>query len=417
MSFGLGPALVRRDGKPAAATVLLADRCNEACVHCYQVHGKGRELTLSELEALFAELASIGVLFLTLSGGEVTLRADLPQILRAARRHGFAISMITNGLKLTDELLDTIEEIGLWGVHVTVYSDRAEEHDAITRVRGSFERTCENIRRLCARGVRVELGMPLTSSCSASRERLQAFAAEMGCNTLISPWMTAREDGSLAPFEVAATPSQLRDFFEHASAPRSELTREAMLDAHPCGACSAPSVAADGSVHPCSEVSQVLASALQPESLRALADSEPYRVFAGVRWRDLHGCRDCALMPWCSRCHGSARKERGDLFGPQPEACRVAIARYEAQVRPLVRLPEGPKVLPRAAGSGPFALRNDGHLEPIADVMTEGDQLLRARFPWITDGKSGIAERLVPADRLVRGAAASPPVAGQPVQS
>lgn len=403
MSFAPGPALVRRDGKPAAATLLVADRCNQACDHCYQVQGTRGELALDGIEAVLAELASVGVLFLSLSGGEATLRADLPEILRAARRHRFAISLITNGLAISDELLDAIVETGLRAVSVTVYSDCASDHDAITRVPGSFARTCDSIARLAARGVRVELGIPLTSACTASREALEAFAAKLGCSAVISPWVTAREDGSTAPLARAASAAQLHDYFGHASAPRVQDTdRRARLDDHPCGACASLAVASDGTVRPCTDVPRVLANAAHPGSLQALADSEDYQLLANVRWRDVHGCRDCDLMPWCSRCHGSAMKEAGDLLGPQPEACRVAVARYEAQVGPLIRLAEG---------SGPFALPGRGRLQRIEDRLTAADASLPARFAWTNVGNASGAARLLPADRLARPAGAAPSVA------
>ncbi len=78
---------------PAGAQMLVSDRCNHACAHCcYQVHGRKGEMTLAEIEGVFDDLARQGVLFLSLSGGEASLRPDLPAILAAARRHHFAIT-------------------------------------------------------------------------------------------------------------------------------------------------------------------------------------------------------------------------------------------------------------------------------------------------------------------------------------
>src|SRR4051794_10589360 len=107
---------------PRLAHLLVSDRCNHACAHCYQVHGEKGEMPLAQVEATLEELARSGVLFLALSGGEVTLRADLVAILRAARRHGFAIILQTNGYSVSEDLLEEIVAVGVWRVRVSVYS-------------------------------------------------------------------------------------------------------------------------------------------------------------------------------------------------------------------------------------------------------------------------------------------------------
>ena len=56
----------------------LTYRCNERCVHCYLDHNSRDELTILDLQRVFAEARSLGTLFLTLSGGEPMLRPRFP---------------------------------------------------------------------------------------------------------------------------------------------------------------------------------------------------------------------------------------------------------------------------------------------------------------------------------------------------
>ncbi len=42
---------------------------------------------------------------------------------------------------------------------------------------------------------------------------------------------------------------------------------------------------------------------------------------------DLTVCRECELKALCTRCHGFALVEDGDMYGPSSENCRQALAR------------------------------------------------------------------------------------------
>src|SRR5262245_4678493 len=208
---GFAPAPAR--GLPLTAQLLISDRCNHACEHCYQVHGEKGEMTLPEIEAILDALARAGILFLHLSGGEATLRPDLPEILRAARARSFAITLLTNGYALSEQVLDAIAATGVWEVRLSVYSDIAAEHDAVTRVAGSFERTCGSIKALRARGVQVTAVVPLTSRCSADVHRLIALGDALGCPVEIASLITAKEDGTTRSQNVSPTRSQLDAYF------------------------------------------------------------------------------------------------------------------------------------------------------------------------------------------------------------
>jgi len=82
-------ALIRRTTEnhlPITVHVDLTYRCNERCVHCYLDHNDYGEMTTKEICTLFEDLAEIGTLFLTISGGEIFLRKDFFELLEYARR-------------------------------------------------------------------------------------------------------------------------------------------------------------------------------------------------------------------------------------------------------------------------------------------------------------------------------------------
>src|SRR5436190_2116965 len=79
------------------------------------------------------DLQSAGVPIVDVSGGEATLRDDWLDVVRAARRRGFAVRLFTNGYTMTAAIATELKAIGVLGVDVSVYSDDPAQHDFITR--------------------------------------------------------------------------------------------------------------------------------------------------------------------------------------------------------------------------------------------------------------------------------------------
>jgi len=102
---------------PCSVLLEVTDRCNLNCAVCFADSGR-REVEDPSLEKirwlLERAVAAVGPSNLQLSGGEPTLRDDLPEIVGAARRIGYSfIQVNTNGLRLASDrsyikrLLDT----------------------------------------------------------------------------------------------------------------------------------------------------------------------------------------------------------------------------------------------------------------------------------------------------------------------
>jgi len=87
------------------ALVEITSRCSLSCPVCFANAGEtAAEPTVAELEATFRALVASGNTFVQLSGGEPTVRDDLPQIIAAARRVGVeTVQLNSNGLRLARE--------------------------------------------------------------------------------------------------------------------------------------------------------------------------------------------------------------------------------------------------------------------------------------------------------------------------
>jgi len=150
-------ATALRLGIPINVQVDLTYRCNERCVHCYLDHDDHGEMTTGEIKGLFDQLAEAGVLFLNLSGGEIFLRRDFFEILEHARALKFCVKLKTNGVLIREQDAERIRSLGVSSVQISIYSHRPDVHDAITKIRGSFERSVRAIRLLRAGGLKVTI--------------------------------------------------------------------------------------------------------------------------------------------------------------------------------------------------------------------------------------------------------------------
>ncbi|MCK6540108.1 MAG: radical SAM protein, partial [Anaerolineales bacterium] len=73
-----------------------------------------RELTTGEWQAILDKAWQAGIPHVTFTGGEPTLRKDLPELIPHAEKNGQVCGLLTDGLKLADKkYLDTLLQTGL----------------------------------------------------------------------------------------------------------------------------------------------------------------------------------------------------------------------------------------------------------------------------------------------------------------
>lgn len=361
---------------PISAMIEIADRCNEVCIHCYQVQGEKGEIETAEWRRILDELAEMGVLFLTVSGGEATLRKDFLEIVEHARAKKFAVKIFTNGLTMTPELAARLAELAVQEVQISLYSHRAEVHDWVTRVPGSWEKTVAAARMLLGLGLKVVLKSPLMTFNAQDIEAYVAFVTSLGADYTLDPQVDPREDGDRAT-ESFRVPDEayLRARRHPLLGGTPEKERTASLDRHVCGACSGSvHIEANGEMRPCTLLDIPVGNAR--EGVRAAwNENENGRSIRYLTWGDLHGCRDCDLRTHCIRCFSNARMESGDALGPYPSACHRAKLGYE--------LVHGAPPVGADAPLGPYREVEPGRFVRMDDVLTEDDRARARAHAWI----------------------------------
>jgi uncharacterized protein len=185
---------ITNDTSELNITVLTTLQCNFACDYCFQGdHGdynKFAEKMSLETAARIAswierELDRVRPekFVLTFFGGEPLL--NLPVMYYLAERLAMdtssrhveqIVSIITNGLLLTEEVVDRLLPFGLKGVKITLDGDR-ETHNRMRPLRGgqgTFDRIIDNMRRIAGK-CRIAIGGNFDDSSFGSYTALLGF--------------------------------------------------------------------------------------------------------------------------------------------------------------------------------------------------------------------------------------------------
>jgi MoaA/NifB/PqqE/SkfB family radical SAM enzyme len=140
-------------------------RCNQHCTYC-SVRQESDDLQSIQPARLRAQIdaqVDAGAAQIVLTGGEPTLRRDLPSLVAHARGRGARVAVETNATQLDDSAAQALAAAGVTTVLVNL-SGVGEALDAVTRDPGGFARTLEGLRALVRVGLAVEIGAVLVRS-------------------------------------------------------------------------------------------------------------------------------------------------------------------------------------------------------------------------------------------------------------
>ncbi len=119
--------------------ISVTDKCNFRCVYCMPAEGlqwlpKSEILSYEEIADIVAQLAPQGISRIRISGGEPTIRPDLPKLIAMLRGiEGIEdIALSTNGVRLP-EFVHEFKAAGLDRVNMSSDSLRADRIASIAR--------------------------------------------------------------------------------------------------------------------------------------------------------------------------------------------------------------------------------------------------------------------------------------------
>jgi radical SAM protein with 4Fe4S-binding SPASM domain len=175
---------------PYLIALNLTERCNLACDHCYLdakvlKEGAVDELETANLKRVLGEIAEVGPdAMVVLTGGEPTLRRDLPELAAHASGLGLMVVVGTNGMSLTPQRIDTLQQSGVSGVGISVDSLNPDIHDTFRGRKGAWLKTMQGIDACKDAGMPFQIHFSATDETADEIDDMVAFARDAGAMVL-----------------------------------------------------------------------------------------------------------------------------------------------------------------------------------------------------------------------------------------
>lgn len=352
---------------PREMDIEITARCNLRCRYCYFFNNQAveyRDLPAEEWLQFFDELGAIGVMRVTLAGGEPFIREDLPALIEGVVRNRMRFSFLSNGGLINDEIAAFIAGTGRCEyVQVSVDGSCAAVHDSC-RGKGAFDGAIRGIRTLQRHGISVgsrvtihrnnvydlentarfllkDLGLPGFSTnsagylgtCCVNAEDLLLNLAErqeaMATLLRLAEKYPGRISASAGPLAEARGWRQME---EARAGGKPAFPNRGRLTA--CGCPSSKiSVRADGTIVPCNMLNHIGLGRINRDSLADIWQHAPalnqLRSRRAIPLTAFECCAGCAYIPYCTgSCPGLAYSLTGKVDHPSPDSC---LRRFLAQ--------------------------------------------------------------------------------------
>lgn len=170
---------------PLKISMNLTKRCNLRCKQCFSNSGElqREELSTEDMKKLFDDMQKYGTFYICLGGGEPLTRPDLLEILEYGKEKQLAISIVSNGLLLTKELIEKLNQMELDTFWISL--DGLEQNHDYLRGKGTYKKAIEALLLLKEyyKG-KTAVRMSLNKSNISEYKEIIKVAEDVGVNLI-----------------------------------------------------------------------------------------------------------------------------------------------------------------------------------------------------------------------------------------
>ena len=319
---------------PISCQFDLTYHCNLDCIHCYVAKENRHELKTSEVIDAVDQLATLGTLYLGLSGGEILTRENFFEIAGYARDLHFALNISTNGTLIDKKMADKLSNISPNRVSFSIYSMNPKIHDKITGVSGSLENTIKAVKMLKNRDIPIRIINIIMKPNINEYHQVYQMAKKLDVEFQADPQITPKTDGSLEPLNYQINDKELCRILAdpllnyHLKEDYTETDYTGIFNDLPCSAANNFFyISPYGDVFPCSQF-PLLCGNLKENSLDEIWYNSPNMLEASnLRMSSLPVCSKCEIIDYCRYCPGLSILEEDDIMTPPSRCCKEAELR------------------------------------------------------------------------------------------
>jgi len=312
---------------PRSIVWRITGQCNLQCLHCSASSSAGRstsELDRKKKLDLVEQIAEMGFQKVVISGGEPLLDEHFWRIVSHAHSRGLKIKLNSNGWLINRVVAKRLKDEGVSSVQIALHGVRAELHEMVTGVRGSFQRATKALHLCASIGISTVASCVLTKFNCESIGEIADLAEREGAHFYLKrlhPIGRAKQNFA----SLAVTPDQFRsalNFLEEYYGEElvKEFRRYLRTKNGWCIAYACPCIQPNGSVTPCAEMSETVGELSHSTLSQIWRQMWRADACAKVANRELKGkCSKCSMLGVCGGgCRADALGVANDVLASDP---------------------------------------------------------------------------------------------------
>ncbi|BCS88440.1 radical SAM/SPASM domain-containing protein [Pseudodesulfovibrio sediminis] len=318
-----------KNGRLLTMELELSRACNLNCIYCYADSGLplDNELSYEEIVDTLDQGIALGARkIIVLGGGEPMVYPRIMDVLQAIHERGCEIELFTNGILLTQEIVEKFKEFKVNPV-IKCNSLKPDVQDHLAGKKGAFEGIRKGFQLLLDAGYPSN-GLTLgaqTIICQANYTELPEIWRYLRNRDIIPYFEVITEQGRAKTHgSLAVQPKQLQPLFEELSAIDQnefgvEWKPKPPVAAFTCRrhlfSCT---LTTTGNIIPCPGVDAPAGNIRRHKLADILATATIFKELRDIRQTIKGDCKECELSSECYGCRGMAYHHTGDYLASDP---------------------------------------------------------------------------------------------------
>ena len=319
------------------ATIELTYRCNFKCKHCYCQTEEKKELSLEEIDKLAQELRDLGVITLTLTGGEALLRKDIFEIIECFNNYGFIITLFSNAYLITQEIAQKLKKSGVKCVEISIYGANDETYFNVTGVTKGYTRLLNAYKSLSESGINiVNKSVSLSLNINDAQKMIDTALSNGELKVKFDPVIFPKMNYDKTPQDFSCKDSDIYDMFTKTLEENDVVFVDRKKDTRICSVGGSIVINPYGDVYPCTAFSLSIGNIRNNRIKDIWENSEKLNRLRSLTLADYPKCFSCEYYDFCNVCPALFYMENKSVFSQSRESCRIAMLKKQAYIDKFV---------------------------------------------------------------------------------
>lgn len=199
----------------------MTSKCNLQCKYCYNYWKKDNDKpnynydTYKPKTTLKKLFKSVKTDYITFSGGEPTINfEELLDCIMYVKSKNKKVTIITNATLLDKEKIKILADLKVDLIEITVNSFDKNIHESINNVKGSFNKTIENIKEIQKKGIEVVVPIVIIKYNVKNIEKTLEYIYDLGIKQIMVNRYNIGGNGCNEYNEILPTLEELRSAYK-----------------------------------------------------------------------------------------------------------------------------------------------------------------------------------------------------------